>query len=77
MKHFLVLSTKEFFITCGASQVDNVREVLKQLTETEIKLVRRAANKCKIVVRRDPVRAKLLSLILLISSEILSIGIST
>ncbi|WNA15681.1 hypothetical protein XaC1_38 [Xanthomonas phage XaC1] len=68
----LVLNGQKFTMTSGARQIDNVGEVLNYLSSDDIKKVRREANISKIAVRRNPVLTRLLSCILLKSSQILN-----
>jgi hypothetical protein len=68
----LVLHGQKFTMTSGVSQIDNVGDVLNCLSSDDIKKVRREANISKIAVRRNPVLTRLLSCILLKSSQILN-----
>lgn len=76
MKHYLVLSGFEFYMTEGVKQIDNVDTVFKRMDSKNIRAIMRSADctreKMRKTLRTNPVLSKLLSKILLVGSGKLS-----
>ncbi len=76
MKHFLVLSGFEFYMTEGVKQSDNVEVIFKRIDSKNIRAIMRDADctraKMRKSLRTNPVLSKLLSKILLVGSGKLS-----
>lgn len=65
MNRYIVIDEYNFYMSCGSTQNNNVNELLSTVTRDQIKRIYHKAQKHKIAVQRDPVRSKLLGLLLL------------